>query len=728
MSRTRLLVGILLLVIGSTSTVGIANAQGGESLQTLRILETVAIPVRNAVELAQRFSGLGDALDLLVAPAPDYHIGDRKTFFVGSNDNDFIFEVEAELAAATPGVYLWVETGVAYDADSLAETARFLDDDLFPSVREFFGSEPTPGIDGDPHIYILNVTNIGRNIGGYFNDNSVYPQQVFDTSNEHEMFVIAVDNVPFNSSSYPYVLAHEFVHMIQHNEDENEETWVTEGTAELGAFLTINPRTFAIERFLQNPTLQLNAWDIDNPTPHYGAASLFFTYLAERFGPEFALQHSQEPANGITGVSNVIRSLALEDPLLGETVTFESIYADWLAANILNNTTVADGRYGYELLNLNNSRARLSVVADQYPAILQDHQINQYGADYILLESDTPRTLTVNFSGSTTVPVVPTEPHSGLYFYWANRSDQSNTRLTRAFDLSGVDSATLNFWTWFEMEPFWDYGYVSLSTDGGTTWNPLDTSSTTAENPHGRAFAPGITGFSVGGTEVRPAPFMGINYDTRTGTVTGLIPDGGAAEAGFNIGDQIKAIDGVSLVPEDLIQRLNEYYVNDQVAFTVLRDSSELELTVTLAEHPDRTLRPQARWTQESVDLTPFVGQDVLVRFEYVTDQAFTRNGWVLDDISIPEIGFFDDAESDSGGWNVEGWSRIVNMLPQEYLVEMIAIDGEQTVTRLIMPGDGHEGTWTIDVGPDSRVLLVVSGMTQYTTQPATYDLRMTAD
>ena len=52
----------------------------------------------------------------------------------------------------------------------------------------------------------------------------------------------------------------------------------------------------------------------------------------------------------------------------------------------------------------------------------------------------------------------------------------------------------------------------------------------------------------------------------------------------------------------------------------------------------------------DDVDLTPYAGSEVLVRFEYVTDDAVNGRGLCLDDFAIDEIGWADDAESD-GGW-----------------------------------------------------------------------------
>ena len=43
-------------------------------------------------------------------------------------------------------------------------------------------------------------------------------------------------------------------------------------------------------------------------------------------------------------------------------------------------------------------------------------------------------------------------------------------------------------------------------------------------------------------------------------------------------------------------------------------------------------------WLQESIDLTPFAGGPVLLRFEYVTDDAVYLDGLLIDDLSIPEL------------------------------------------------------------------------------------------
>ena len=89
-------------------------------------------------------------------------------------------------------------------------------------------------------------------------------------------------------------------------------------------------------------------------------------------------------------------------------------------------------------------------------------------------------------------------------------------------------------------------------------------------------------------------------------------------------------------------------------------------------------------WQKERIDLTPFAGSQALVRFEYVTDGAVYESGFVIDDVAVPELDFLDDAESDVG-WNAQGFRRIDNAVPVDYLVLLIERrrDGPDTVRRM---------------------------------------------
>ncbi len=122
-------------------------------------------------------------------------------------------------------------------------------------------------------------------------------------------------------------------------------------------------------------------------------------------------------------------------------------------------------------------------------------------------------------------------------------------------------------------------------------------------------------------------------------------------------------------------------------------------------------------WFEESVDLSAYAGKQVQVRFEYVTDAAVNGEGMLIDDITIPEIDYSSDLESDDGGWVADGFVRVQNRLPQTFVVSIIHQDGSNVVERIELNDDQsfiYQG--------EGDVVLVVSGTTRFTRQKAVYE------
>ncbi len=51
-------------------------------------------------------------------------------------------------------------------------------------------------------------------------------------------------------------------------------------------------------------------------------------------------------------------------------------------------------------------------------------------------------------------------------------------------------------------------------------------------------------------------------------------------------------------------------------------------------------------WINMEFDLTPYAGQEVLISFRYMTDMAYNDTGWFVDNISIPEIDYYNECSS----------------------------------------------------------------------------------
>ncbi len=585
------------------------------------------LPERDQRLLAMRLKNGGAEIPTVARETPlNRQLGDSDTFWV--TDNQQIpprqFQVEAILSYITDHSYWWVQEGFDVDAEALKQSAEQFENNTYPTNRDFFGSEWSPGVDGDERVHIFMGDVPG--VAGYFSASNEYTKLAEPYSNEREMFFINLRAITPGNNYFDGVLAHEFQHMIHWHQDRNEDTWVNEGMSELATFINGYGSSNFVGAFTATPDTQLTGW-ADTPsgaTANYGGSFLFMAYFLQRYGEELTQAVVSHPQNGIAGFN-----IVLEEN--GYSERFDDIFADFVVANYLNDPDASSGLWGYQ--DFTPGAISINKLYRNYPQ-QEQATVDQFGSDYIELNGQGD--VTVAFTGSSQVKVLANEAHSGSHQWYSHRGDDTNTRLTRAFDLSDVDRATLNYWTWYDIETDWDYGYVEVSTDGGTSWTILETPHSATTNPTGNAYGPGYTGQSGG----------------QDGPV----------------------------------------------------------------------------WVEESLDLSAYTGQEILLRFEYVTDDAVNRSGWSLDDIRIPEIGFFDDAESDGGDWEAEGFVRIDNMLPQHFLVQVIEM-GETITVRQISLDDTNYGTLMVEgLGSTfDRAVLIVSGLTQVTTQPAGYAYELTA-
>ena len=129
-------------------------------------------------------------------------------------------------------------------------------------------------------------------------------------------------------------------------------------------------------------------------------------------------------------------------------------------------------------------------------------------------------------------------------------------------------------------------------------------------------------------------------------------------------------------------------------------------------------------WVEERIDLSPYTGRDVLIRFEYITDDAAYRDGFVVDDISVPELDFFDDAESNQG-WEAQGFVLTDTVLPQSYSVTVVEQRDEGVTIREMVLDQSNSGEMVLEgFGEDLNSAVVIAASTTHLThQPAGYSL-----
>ena len=564
-------------------------------------------PERDLYQLAAELKLTGrEKIQRVVNSEPvSYAEGREDTFWLVDLSALEVYSSRFGLRLVTPHAYWYFEEDQSVSQNALERAATTFEEEIYPKVTAVFGEEWTPGVDNDPHLNILNARLNG--VGGYYSSSDEYPLSVSNFSNQREIIYINTGAVPVGSPFYLEVLAHELQHAVHWNADASEETWVNEGLAELAITIAgFGPGN--IELFLRSRPTSLIHWPLTPfwTGPYYGGSSLFMHYLVEHYGDRNDLRPLlEEPENGITGVTAYLKTS-------GHDATFRDVFRDWAVANLLDEP---QGPYGYADLEVQGQIGETITGFSDFTS-----QIPQYAVEYVELESfEGP--LRLSFYGPTENRLLQAEVDS-RGCWWSNSGDSINSTLTRELDLRGLDRATLAYQIWYDVEESWDYGYMEVSGDGGTSWDILGAPNTTAKNPIGNSFGMGYTGASEG-------------------------------------------------------------------------------------------------WIEESVDLSAYSGRRVLMRFQYVTDDAINGPGLCVRGVSIPEAGLSDLKE----GWDAAGFVLTDNKVKQEYIVQVVQVGEETQVTELSLNKANQGGVVILDPQTLDRLVVVVAALAPKTRQPATYTL-----
>jgi hypothetical protein len=589
-----------------------------EAWETKNTLEAIEYPQHDFIDLAERLGDPGQHIPHVVRDEPwGFEIGDRHTFWVENNNHENKYQITARLVYETPHAYFFVDEMFDLNKNQLHQLAEHFEQEIYPTNRAFFGQEWSPGVDNDPHMTVLMTKDLDYH---YQISRDEYSKLVNRYSNEMEMIYISAESERLVDLGC--VLAHEFGHVIQWAVDKDEEVWLVEGFSELTCpvnDLRASYSWMVSKAFAQQPDKQLNTWvmEADKAMAQYGASYLFVAYFLDRFGEETTRALVAHPENGVRSIDAVLSSS-------GNDIGFEQVYADWVVANYINDADLADGQYSYVSLEPPSIKPDAIYKASDLP-VEKITDVSQFGTDYIVLEAEGE--YQIDFAGDTLVKVLPTSAYSGTYAWWGGKGTHSDTTLTHEFDLTGVKTATLSFYTWYDILEGYEYGYVEVSSDG-EKWTTLPGKTTTNDDPNGSNYGDGFTGNSGG-------------------------------------------------------------------------------------------------WIKEEIDLTSYAGEEVLIRFQYLTDEGPVRVGWLLDNITIPELDFYDDIEAGEGYWVAEGFSRSILILPQDWLVQMVEMgDGQTTVERQEMNVD-NSGSWLVQLGAGERAILVISGCTRVTNERGGYWYRI---
>jgi hypothetical protein len=497
------------------------------------------------------------------------------------------------LRSVGENVEIWVANDLAFPAgdsrpahvvtQSQVDKLRDeFDNNIYPKATAFFG---TPDVhDGSksplagrnvPAGYYEGSDKVIMLVDNIQDDNYTNPNYPFFVAgffwqtleNYMDRNIITIDTNSWETrleSTFFGTTIHELQHLIHADNDGAEETWLNEGMSTFSEYLGgYGHDDRSINFYLDHPENSLVNWDEHvgartgpETIADYGQVYLFTLYMNDKFGQDFIRDLALKETQGISSVYEVLKAH-------GYDLDFTQVYQNFITALALDSNRVGNGVYNFDSINLrdlvvdNNGTKRGKTVDYEGAVKFEKEGVPAWGGDFKELDfQDKIRSISfdgVDFLASPWQSVADPKDATNKVL-WGNEGDEADNALIFEADLTSVNSATLKFDNFIDIEEQWDFGIVQVSTDNGQTWTSL------------------------------------ANENTRSDVV----------EEGYpKIKENVPGFTG--------------HYDN---------------------------------WQKETFDLSEYAGQKVLVSFRYLTDWGTTEDGWFIDNIEIPEIGYTNDGSS----------------------------------------------------------------------------------
>jgi len=400
--------------------------------------------------------------------------------------------------------------------NDLLDICSEFDNNIHGAVLEHFGQyadRPGPLGDGKIQILIFNMRDglfydpieAGWFIMGYFwsyasnlNDANIFHMDTYQwwrrLGTPTETY-FGLDPLPLQ---YEGTFAHEFQHLVHYDVDSSELSWVNEGCSTLAEWICgygFSPGHIS-EYLIYFWDTSLVIWQ--GALSDYGCVFLWTYYMWEHYGEDeliWALVHEED--DGIQGWSNVLADFEVDK-------TFDEIFQDWALANYVDDTSIGEnGIYGYynltipsadsggysissvmELWQSKSNTPAFDWLVRSYPNEGLPYPYGSslpYVANYVEFHKSGEATIELAFDGDDYCGV---EAYSGEYKWHSGGDAWAWYRLGQTFDIPET-GATLDFWTCYEIEEGWDFGYVEvydLDTDFWYTLPGINTVSDTGFN------------------------------------------------------------------------------------------------------------------------------------------------------------------------------------------------------------------------------------------------------
>jgi Immune inhibitor A-like, MAM domain len=366
---------------------------------------------------------------------------------------------------------------------------------------------------------------------------------------------------------YEGTFAHEWQHLLHSYTDPFETTWMNEGLSDFAQTLVgyVDGRKTIFERGFDShitcfqgygivqtefntnprdcggPENSLDLWNEgDNPSKvlaDYGNAYSFMLFLFDRYGTAFMSRlHRDGELQGLASLQAALQAQGVSN--------MYQVIHDFQSSTLLD-ALVESNRgivLGVPKSRVTSASLKASVNFGN-PDANNDPGAAPNGADYVQLQAANGTVLSgrdlrsLSFKGATTLPSIPLEwtivnndpdrPNNPVLF-----SGNANSTDAAAVTSITVPSAspTLTFLAKYGAEAGFDYGYVGISTDGGSTYTNIK-GDKTVDGPLG----PGLNGTTDG---FEPHTYDLTAYAGQTVLLNiRYVSDGGVNEGGLLVDD-----------------------------------------------------------------------------------------------------------------------------------------------------------------------------------------------
>jgi hypothetical protein len=647
-----------------------------------------------------------------------------------------------------PGALVWVDERLPFNQDEARSAVQTLAA-LFAtlSLRSAYGDRvnltdgstltdvtdtmPVPDIDQDGLIHVVFTRDLPGESDAIYNANDSLPVSQTPGAFGNQRDVIFVNagpyvGVPYNDPLYANAVLTAYLNLVLDQEVPDQSPWLRNLlVSQLRNAATRVPLSEeAAGAFLASPETSILALPgLGNAQAVSGAQGLFTLYLQQRFGSSVLQDLYLRGGDGITAVDAALAQTGVTDPVTGAVPTMREVFADFAVTSAVN-FLFGDGRYAFvDAPVQENAIARAEpltpgdeVKADVAPFAFRTYYINANEAQAIRL----------SFEGAASRSRLGLSGDRAWHnaYFWAPATPDIVSTLTTPLDLS-ASAARLTFDAWHNLGDAWNYAYVSVSTDGGSTWEAQPVENMTFNNMRGVAYGPGLTGISSS-ERPRPFPIIGIIVGADGQTVAGLSPGGAAQAAGLEEGDVLLGADGTEWqAAPNILALLANYAPGDVVNLMVSRQGERIDIPVTLGAHPTRRMLPQPVWQTHAADLSRYAGQLILLRFELVTMPGQGAQGTAIANIRLNDESLI-NGNDPAAGWDAQGWIWADDAVEVEWLVQTVTTGDRNTrmpsVSRMV-DGDVVAAEQVFSLAANETLIVIVAAVDREITAPAAFTL-----